>query len=348
MARIHMLLLALAAWLMAAAAGTSCPAQTDAPLPVGAKVVWDLGKACREKTPTRERICLNGLWRWQPAAGGADAVPADRWGWFKVPGCWPGITDYMQKDCQTVHAHPAWKNEKLGGVTAAWYQREITVPGDWAGRRIAACVEYLNSYAAVYVDGKKAGEIRFPSGEADLTAVCRPGGRYVLSMLVVAMPLKGVMLSHSDSNAAKEVKGTVARRGLCGDVYLVGAPSGPRIADVKVDTSVRKGEIALEVALEGLAADAPYALRARITDNGRPVREFTSKPFKGGDLKDGRIAFAEKWKPEKLWDLHTPGNLYEIQASLLDGAGKASDAAPPVRFGFREFWIDGRDFYLNG
>ena len=348
MARIQVLLFALAAWLMAAAAGTSCPAQADAPLPGGAKVVWDLGKAYREKTPTRERICLNGLWRWQPAAGGADAVPADRWGWFKVPGCWPGITDYMQKDCQTVHAHPAWKNEKLGGVTAAWYQREITVPGDWAGRRIAACAEYLNSYAAVYVDGKKAGEIRFPSGEADLTAVCRPGGRYVLSMLVVAMPLKGVMLSHSDSNAAKEVKGTVARRGLCGDVYLVGAPSGPRIADVKVDTSVRKGEIALEVALEGLAADAPYALRARITDNGRPVREFTSKPFKGGDLKDGRIALAEKWKPENLWDLHTPGNLYELQVSLAEGAGKVLDTAVPVRFGFREFWIDGRDFYLNG
>jgi beta-galactosidase len=348
MAGIQRLLLALAAWLMTAAAGTSCPAQTDAPLPGGAKVVWDLGKAYREKTPTRERICLNGLWRWQPAAGGADAVPTDRWGWFKVPGCWPGITDYMQKDCQTVHAHPSWKGEKLGGVTAAWCQREITVPGDWAGRRIAACVEYLNSYAAVYVDGKKAGEIRFPAGEADLTAVCRPGGRYVLSLLVVAMPLKGVMLSHSDSNAAKEVKGTVARRGLCGDVYLVGAPGGARIADVKVDTSVRKGEVAVEAALDGLAADAQYVLRARITDNGRSVKEFAGKLFKGGDLKDGRIALADKWKPEKVWDLHTPGNVYEVQVSLLDAAGKALDAAPPVRFGFREFWIDGRDFYLNG
>jgi hypothetical protein len=136
MARNQAMLFVLAAWLIAAAVGTPCLAQADAPLPAGVKAVWDLDKAWREKTPTRERVCLNGLWRWQPAAGGADAAPADRWGYFKVPGSWPGITDYMQKDCQTVYAHPAWKDEKLGGVTAAWYQRELTVPGDWAGRRI--------------------------------------------------------------------------------------------------------------------------------------------------------------------------------------------------------------------
>src|SRR5688500_7471004 len=99
----------------------------DAALPSGVKVVWDLGKAYREKTPTRERVCLNGLWRWQPAVGGTDSVPAERWGFFKVPGCWPRITDYMQKDSQTVHAHPAWRNENLAGVTTAWYQREIHI-----------------------------------------------------------------------------------------------------------------------------------------------------------------------------------------------------------------------------
>jgi len=28
--------------------------------------VWDLEKAYREKTATRERVCLNGLWRHSP------------------------------------------------------------------------------------------------------------------------------------------------------------------------------------------------------------------------------------------------------------------------------------------
>jgi len=335
--------------LALAVSGRPCPAaEPDAPLPAGVKAVWDLDKAFLEKTPTRERVCLNGLWRWQPARGAADAVPDGRWGFFKVPGCWPGIGDYMQKDCQTVFAHPAWKDEKLGGVTSAWYQREIAVPGDWAGRRIVLCADTLNSYAAVYVDGKKAGEMRFPGGEADLTAVCRPGGRHVLSLAVAAMPLKAVLVSYNDTAAAREVKGSVARRGLCGDVWLVGAPAGPRIADVKIDPSVRRGEIALDAALEGLAPDAAYALRAQVREKDRSVAELTGKAFKVGDLKDGRIAFTEKWKPDRLWDLHTPQNVYHVQLSLLDAGGKVLDAALPVRFGFRELWIDGRDFHLNG
>src|SRR5436853_7632666 len=98
-------------------------APPDAPLPAGVRAVWDLARAYREKTPTRERVCLNGLWQWQPAEAVTDVVPADRWGYFKVPGCWPGITDYLQKDSQTLYADPAWKNENLAGVTAAWYQR---------------------------------------------------------------------------------------------------------------------------------------------------------------------------------------------------------------------------------
>ena len=43
----------------------------------------------------------------------------------------------------------------LGSITSAWYQREITVPVAWRGRRITLSTEYLNSFAAVYIDGKK-------------------------------------------------------------------------------------------------------------------------------------------------------------------------------------------------
>jgi hypothetical protein len=67
-------------------------AQTgDAQLPPGVRAVWDAGKAYRETTPTRERVCINGLWRWQPAEKGADQVPAENWGYFKVPASWPGV-----------------------------------------------------------------------------------------------------------------------------------------------------------------------------------------------------------------------------------------------------------------
>ena len=180
--------------------------------------MWDLDKAFREKTPTRERICINGLWRWQPARNakglatpddpltGEVSVPDDRWGYFKVPG---NFADSVQ---MKMFAHPSWSSENLKALSAAWYQREITIPQEWAGRRISVAVEYLNSLATLYIDGKeltidgkKAGKIPYPGGEVDITAACRPGAKHVLSALVFAKPMGGVMLDYSDSAAPKEI-----------------------------------------------------------------------------------------------------------------------------------------------
>jgi hypothetical protein len=338
----------IAALLAMAAAGVSW-AQSAVALPPGVKAVWDMSKAWHEDTPTRACICINGLWRWQPAQPGAAAAPAGDWGYFKVPGSWPGTDDgYLQHDSQTVFANPAWGQVNMGGLQAAWYERTFAVPAEWTGRRVTLATDYLNSWAEVYIDGKPVGTMRYPAGEVDLTAACKPGQTQTLAMHVIAMPLRAVMLSFGDTNAPKEVRGSVPRRGLCGDVYLVGAPAGPRIEDMKADTSVRNWQITFNAALDALAPGAAYRLKAAITDHGNPVVEFTSNSFTAADLKDGRFAFTCDWHPAKLWDTITPQNQYDVHVSLTDAADKLLDASLPVRFGFREFWINGRDFYLNG
>ncbi len=338
----------LPAWVAALPAMAGEVAPTAAPLPPGVQAVWDLAKAYRETTPSRERICLNGLWQWQPAEAQASQPPPDHWGYFKVPGCWPGITDYLQKDCQTLFPHPAWAGRKPGGVTSAWYQRELAIPGGWEGRRILLAVEYLNSHAEVFLDGRRAGEIHFPGGELDITPACRPGGRHRLTLCVTALPLKGVLLSYTDSASAREVRGAVARRGLCGDVFLASRPAGPRLGELQVSTSVRRREISLNAAVEGLAANQPCRLAVRILEDGRTIQSFTSPPYEPDRRAGGRLELVEKWLPERLWDIHTPHHTLELEVSLLDDAGNLLDTAARQRFGFREFWIDGRDFYLNG
>ena len=338
-----------AAWgMFAPAFPTAAQEQSGVALPAGVRAVWDPGKAARETTPTRERLSINGLWRWQPAADNSVQVPTAAWGYYKVPACWPGIQDYMESDYQTLYRNPSWAKTNLSEVQSAWYQRTITIPQEWEGRRIVLDVEYLNSYAAIYVDGRKTGEIRFPAGQVDLSAVVRPGATHVLSLLVVSMPLKAVMESYNDTNAAREKKGSVERRGLCGDVWLIGEPAGARLSDVRIDTSFRQSRITFQAALAGLAPDGRYSLRARISDQGRSVAEFSGPAFLGREAQDGRATFTASWMPPKLWDLNTPQNQYAAELSLLDAAGQAVDIAAPVRFGFREFWILGRDFYLNG
>ncbi len=314
-------------WLKLAA--TSALAQQTGEM----RAVWDAGKAYRDSTATRERICINGLWRWQPSTSEMKTAPSSGWGYLRVPESWPGLRP-RDGGPITFSAPAGWDSRKLSGVTSAWYQREISVPANWKGRRITLNADYVNSYAVAFIDGTSVGELRFPSGELDLTAACQPGITHVLSVLVVAMPLKAVMLSYSDSARAKEVEGKVARRGLCGDVWLSASPAGPRIVETKVDTSVRKWQISFDTTLTGLDPNARYRLRARIKD--------------GPEFVSDRMQFAADWHPEKLWDTITPGNQYEVTMALLDNTGHVLDEAPPERFGFREFWIDGRDFYLNG
>ncbi len=62
--------LATVVFVIGSVGAAICDDQSSSLLPQGVKVVWDMGKAYRETTPTRERICINGLWRWQPAASG--------------------------------------------------------------------------------------------------------------------------------------------------------------------------------------------------------------------------------------------------------------------------------------
>ena len=159
--RSHVLSAAVLCVLSAASVGVGADRSAVA-LPDGVCAVWDVDKAFREKSPTRERVCLNGLWRWQPGAVGQTAVPAGTWGFFKVPGAWPGPNEFDRKESQTAYPHASWKKQDLTKVTRAWYQREFTVPGDWTGRRIALSLDYLNSVATVYRGRKKTREAVFP------------------------------------------------------------------------------------------------------------------------------------------------------------------------------------------
>ncbi len=265
-------------------------------LPPGVKAVWDAGKAWREATPTRERICVNGLWQWQPAGDNAREVPAAGWGYYKVPASWPGIQDYLESDYQTLYPNPSWQQVNLGQVRAAWYQRTITIPENWAGRHIMLEVEYLNSFASVFLDGREVGQIRFPAGQVDLSGAVRPGATHVLSLLVIAMPLKAVLESYTDTNTARQRQGTVERRGLCGDVWLLGEPPGPRLSEVKIATSVRRSQISFETRLDGLNAEQKYKLRARVTERGQPVAEFTSPAFSTVEMTNQQAAFTASWQ----------------------------------------------------
>jgi len=335
--------------------------QPSALLPPEVKAVWDINKAHRISTLTRESICINGLWQWQPGQVDEPEIitpPHENWGWFKVPGSWPGITNYMQKDAQRVFTHPLWQNIRTGNVTKAWYQREFEIPKEWKNRRIYLRAEYVNSRAVVFIDNRRIGEILFPAGEIDISEVCRPNVKHLLSIEVTALPLAEVIAIFGDTNAPRSGEASVNRRGLCGDLYLVSRPTGACVTDVRIETSVRKNDITFQVSLENIKPNTRYNLLLTIKDKDNTPCLTEKYGFDESELIAGVLMYWKQlsqdaaWKP-KLWDSNTPENMYEACVSLEEVNVKRTtetllDEFMPVRFGFREFWIDGRDLYLNG
>jgi beta-galactosidase len=316
----------------------------DVELPEGVEAVWDLDKAYREGTATRERICINGLWRFMPVGADEEPVPpaGSGWGYFKVPGRWPQGDGH-----QLIYAPEAWR-ERVPELDAAWQMREIVVPSEWRGRRIGLRVEWLNSYAKVFVDGVEVGSLIFPGGELDITRACTPGKVQTLALQVFARRLSRDWTSLRPPGERSWWGGRVmANRGLLGDVYLTSAPTTERISHVKAETSVRKKELTVGATLEGVQAGTSYRLQARVLEAGEEVLQAHSAAFSARDLDEGRISFAASWPNPKLWDLDTPENKYELAVELVEGERRL-DAYYPVRFGFREFWIEGADLFLNG
>ena len=139
--------------------------------------VWDLERAYRETTGTRERVCLNGLWRWQPGKGPADAVPTERWGYFKVPGCWPA---------------KAWRNhpdrEQQGPQPPSPAQRPRELPGgiSYVCQYIRKCLSITASRAKTNASNSAFIPEKLPSTTARLLPRASFRGRYATNVPVGA------------------------------------------------------------------------------------------------------------------------------------------------------------------
>ncbi|MEI6502141.1 MAG: glycoside hydrolase family 2 TIM barrel-domain containing protein, partial [Armatimonadota bacterium] len=267
------------------------------------------------------------------------------WCWFKVPGLWPSnATEGAQRVWMS-----DWAEDKLdlSKYDQAWYKRELTTPDNWRGKRLWLNLTMLQTAGRVYVDGKLAGELWFPGGRLDLTNALQPGTKQELAILVTARPTDSESRNFMAPDRVVATKSSVDLRGLTGDVFLEAEPTGPRIGDVHVITSVKNKRITLDTALPELA-NGQYRLLATVLDGGKVAKSFQSAVFSAAEVKDGRFSFGSEWNNPKLWDTDTPQNMYSAVVRLQSGDGKLLDEALPERFGFREFSLVGRDFVLNG
>ncbi len=319
----------------------------DAVLPKGLSLKWG-EEPVTTLSPTRGEIVLNGLWKFMPAKKGMGEPAESGWGYIWVPGSW------KPKNTWRVAASPglaakgrgaAWQGFNPHKTARAWYQRSITIPRKWAGRAIELQLPRVSTDAAVFLDGKKCGEVHWPGGTVDLTGVAEAGKEQNLRIEVVATNDQKMVKQYMADATSQvlKVKAELLTKGITGDVILMSRPRGPHIAGVFVQPSTRKKEVTIDVELSGVTKSGSVTISA-LMFNGKKVEKKLRKTVDVA-AKDEQVAKVSwPWGDPRLWSPETP-ELYTVMVGV-QGAGMKD--AFSQEFGFREFWIEGRKFFLNG
>jgi beta-galactosidase len=316
----------------------------DAVLPAGITLGWDKATVTTVNS-RREEVSLDGIWRFTPAAEGMADPPKLGWAYIRVPGSWQDRAGRRSAFLARAGG-PQWDLYDGARISRAWYERQVTIPPQWQGRAISLRFERVCTDAIVYVNGTECGRIAWPWGSVDITSAVTPGQTADVRVLVAAIA-DAEQVGTFWQNAFSNVSYTAASlraRGLTGGVFLESRASQARVTDVFVRTSTRKKEISLDVELTGVKQAGPVQVVADMLDDKGEAK----KSFAADAVTEARetqtLTLSWSWVDPRLWDVGQP-TLYTLRLRVT-GAGL--DDEYNQTFGFREFWIEGREFYLNG
>lgn len=294
-----------------------------------------------QATSVRGDIVLNGVWRFTPAVSGENE-PEFGDGRIWVPGDWANDSGEVPGVVQR-GTGPAWAQD-LKQVGKAWYERTIQVPASWKGRAVRLDLRRVSTDAEVWLDGRSAGRVAWPTGTVDLTPFVKPGEDQRLRLLVVATPEAGQVPVLMGVGQVSLTEANLAWRGVMDDVILQSRPLGPTLDDLFVQTSTRKNSVTVDVEVAGMPEATPVDFRAEmLNEKGEVEKTFTARETVTAGPKS-KVRLTWPWADARRWDADQP-NLYTLR---LTATGGAMNDVALQRFGFREFWVEGRKFFLNG
>ena len=292
----------------------------------------------------RDQIYLNGTWQFVPAIGNPqNPPPSPSWGSIQVPGNWQEEKNESIPGIISRGTGPAWEKFNSQQLSKAWYQRTVEIPSDWKNRRIFIDLARVSTDAIIFVNDINSGQIEWPYGTIEITKLAQPG-QNTISILVAAVSDEQDKTVIMGPTEIYTTKSNLQSRGIIGEVRIFSLPPGPLISDVFVQTSTRNQQIKLDVELKDVKQNGQIQLVAQMLDeNGKIEQKFTgtaqvqTKPIQ-------TVKVQWDWKNPRIWDAGKP-NLYTLKLEVK-GSGVNTQYDQP--FGFREFWIEGRKFFLNG
>ncbi len=282
----------------------------------------------------RQQLDLNGTWQYQRTDDLEKGPRPENWKTCEVPGYLRG-SDYER----------------------AWFRRTFIVPESMRGNRIKIGFGGVKYNSRVLLNGKHVGgcfggyrpfdvdvtnaarfgeENELLVGVHDWTGVFTPG-RVDLS----DRPDWSRMRSRPKDKLLSPIGGIFESYGIWDDVALVAHPAA-YVKDLFVKPSVRQGELVVDYTLANESTqDVEVDITAVVDDRSQ---ECLSLPGQSVRLPAGQtvaVTLRQAWPDPRRWS-HVDPHLYHLRTKLSSGD------VLRTRFGFREFWVDGHRFYLNG
>lgn len=244
----------------------------------------------------------------------------------------PAITDDYQIGYKSPYRHIDRLTRKYEYMGPAWYQREISIPKEWKGKRIWVYFERTHWLSSIYVDTKEVSKIDYVSVPHvhDLTDFVRPGKTHLIT---VCVDNRFQYNTHKWNHAHTEFT-QINWNGILGDmklmavdpIYVDDLQVYPDISDnsIKVNLQIKnycrtsfQGQLSFNIKGEN------YHLKKDITVSGQ----------------DSIVSVEERinlGKNIQLWDEFNP-HVYEITCDLTTKTTKDTfQNEKSATFGMRE------------
>ncbi|MEO7580328.1 MAG: discoidin domain-containing protein [Massilia sp.] len=213
---------------------------------------------------------------------------------------------------------------------AAWYQRDISVPAQWKGKRVSLFLERPRWGSTVWLDGRKIGENRSLVAEHEFDLGLLAAGQHRVSIRVDNRML---MNYRPDAHSVSDSLG-MSWNGIIGKIELR-AISPVWIDEAQVYPNVEERSATLKVKLGNAGGKAGNGV---LTANG--VNHPVSWGANGGTA-DITVQFP---KTASTWDEFHP----MLQKVALKLKGLDADDSRVLPFGFAQIKAEGSQFMLNG
>ena len=226
-------------------------------------------------------------------------------------------------------------------IGPAWYEKEVTIPTTWRGKRIVLDMERPHIETTVWINGQKVGSqnsLCVPH-EYDITSYARPGKCRITVRIDNRLDVAPV--GQDSHSVTDQTQGNW--NGIVGEICLKSTPK-TWIDDVQVYPDIDNKTAKVVVTVKG-NGKATLTLSAESFNSPAkhtvaPVTE-TVKASAAGTVAEVTLPMGEDMQ---LWDEFNPA-LYKLTVALSSSVGEDKRT---VQFGARKFEIKGKWFYING